>query len=134
MIDLRKVQTCREISEEDVIVINFIIKNRARRYIAAPVKEWLYPEKQTRKRLWSKLGSKYFLMPDPRKISFTTGIFTGNDNGPTWAQDEYGRIPNDKDPNIKKKRDKEFKTFHAFQHNWDRLYGPLTKEELSKYW
>lgn len=134
MIDLRKVQTRRELPEDDVIAINYIIKNRAKRYIASPVKDWLYPEKQTRKRLWNKLGTKYFLMPDPRKVRFTSGIFAGNDNGPTWAQDEYGRMPNDEDPVMKKKRDEEFRTFHAFRDSWDRLYGPLTKEELSKMW
>ena len=132
MFDIRKVQTGRKIPEGDVIAINHIIKTRARRNIAAAVKDWLYPENHIGKTMWNKFGSKYFLMPDPRKVSFTTGIFAGNDNGPTWAQDEYGRIPDDKDIIVRKKRDKEWATFQAFKRSWESIYGKLTAEELRK--
>ena len=133
MFDLRKIQTGRKISEQDILSINYIIKNRAKRYIASPEKEWLYPEKHMAKTLWNKLGSKHFLMPDPRKVSFSTGIFMGNDKGPVWAQDEYGRIPNDNDPQVKKKRDKEWQAFQTAKRSWDSIYGPLDIEELHKY-
>ena len=132
MFDIRKVQTGRKIPEGDVIAINHIIKTRARRYIAAADKDWLYPENHIGKAIWNKLGGKYFLMPDPRKVSFSTGIFAGNDNGPTWAQDEYGRIPDDKDIIVRKKRDKEWATFQAFKRSWESIYGKLTAEELRK--
>ncbi len=132
--DIRKVQTGREIEEKDVLAINYIIKRRSKRYIASPEKEWLYPEKHMAKTVWwNKLGSKHFLMPDPRKVSFSTGIYMGGDKGPVWAQDEYGRIPNDKDPQVKRKRDKEWQAFQASKRSWDSIYGPLNIEELRKY-
>ncbi len=131
--DLRKVQTGREISNDDVIAINYVIKVRAKRYIAAANKDWLYPEKQIKNRMWHKLGSKYFLMPDPRKVSFSTGIFMGGGSGGTLAQDEYGRIPNDEDEATTRQRDKEWKTFHAFRDAWDALYGRLSDEEFQKW-
>jgi hypothetical protein len=42
--DIRKVQTGRELSESDVRALNYIIKKRARRYVAAAREGWLYPE------------------------------------------------------------------------------------------
>lgn len=133
MFDLRKIQTGRQVSETDVLAINYILKNRAKRYIASHRKEWLYPERDMDITMWNKLGSKYFLFPDPRKVSFTTGFFAGNDRGPTFSQDEYGRIPNDNDPNVRRKRDKEWKSFHDFKDAWDAMYGPLSREEFVKY-
>jgi len=82
--------------------------------------------------MWNKLGSKYFLMPDPRKVSFTTGVFLGGKKGSTWKQDEYGRIPNDHDKTVKKNRDKEWRTFQAYKDSWNAIYRELTSKELLK--
>jgi len=131
--DLRKIQTEREIPTKDVLAINYILKNRAKRYVAAYEKRWLFPEKEMSTTNWNKLGTKYFLFPDPRKVSFTTGFFAGNDDGPTWAQDEYGRIPDDENANVKRLRDKEWTAFHRFQEAWDSMHGPLSDEEFRKY-
>lgn len=133
MFDLRKVQTGREISNDDVMAINYVIKARARRYVAAANKDCLYPERSIRNRMWNKLGGKYFLMPDPRKVSFSSAIYMSGGRGGTFAQDEYGRVPNDEDEVITKMRDKEWKTFHAFKDAWDALYGKLSEEEFHKW-
>ena len=133
MFDLRKIQTGREIPELDVLSIYYILKNRAKKYIASYELDRLYPEKHMPKTIWNKIGSKYFLFPDPRKVSFTSGIFTGNDDGPIWAQDEYGRLPDNKNPEIKRKRDKEWGTFNEFKKTWESIYGPLNQDELRKY-
>lgn len=63
----------------------------ARQYIAAAEKEWLYPEKPFTKTMWNKLGDRFFLMPDPRKTSFTTDIVMGFSDGRSLGVDEYGR-------------------------------------------
>ena len=128
MFDLRKVQAGREITEQEILAINYVVKRRARRYIAAAKKEWLYPEKYMKKMLWNKIGSKFFLMPDPRKVSFTTGIYMGDDKGRVWAQDEYGRIPDDKNPKVIEKRHRERQAFDSFRRAWDTIYGPLEEE------
>src|ERR1700728_1985399 len=45
----------RELSEDEVLRINFILKKRASRYIAAAEEEWLYPERHASDRRWSML-------------------------------------------------------------------------------
>lgn len=67
MFDIRKVQTGRQISEDYVRRINYIIKKRARRYLAAAQKEWLYPERFFKTRMWNRLGDRFFLMPAPER-------------------------------------------------------------------
>ena len=108
---LDEVQTGRQISERDVRAINYIIKKRARRYIAAAKKEWLYPEKILKTVIWNKLGDRFFLMPDPRKVPFTTEMSMGWGDGTTWRSDEYGRRSYKNDPKIKAIRDFEIQTF-----------------------
>jgi hypothetical protein len=53
--DFTEIQTGRTLSETEVIKINYIIKKRAYRYIAAVEKEWLYPEKYIPYQNWQKL-------------------------------------------------------------------------------
>ena len=133
MFDLRKVQRGRQISESDVRTVNFIIKKRAHRYIAAGKKEWLHPEEHLETRMWNKLGGRFFLMPDPRKVSFSTAIMAGFKDGSAWGVDEYGRPPRDDDPVIKAKRDVEWKAFHKWKKIWDDKFGELSVEEWREY-
>lgn len=134
MFDLRKIQTGRQLPEADVIAVNFILKQRARRYIAAEEPEWLYPEHQLKSTMWNKLGDQFFLMPDPRKVSFHTDTFIGFNDGRAWGVDEYGRQPARKDALVKQLRDKEWTTFHKHQKLWDARFGKLSHEDLRKYW
>jgi hypothetical protein len=131
VVDLRRVQTGRQIPESDVQAVNFILKSRARRFIASPMKEWLYPEKTMKTTHWSKLGLKYFLLPDPRKFLFITSSLYGG-GGRYGGQDEYGRAPS-KDPMSEKKRQVEWASYHKFQQAWDTMYGPLSPEERRKF-
>jgi hypothetical protein len=43
---LQDIQTCRSLSEQEVLEINYITKKRALRYVSAAEKEWLYPERR----------------------------------------------------------------------------------------
>jgi hypothetical protein len=124
MFNLRSIHAGRQISQREVRAINYIVKRRANRYIAAGEKDWLYPEKFLKSSVWNKLGDKFFLMPDPRKVPFTTHISMGSD--------EYGRRSHKDDPAVQAKRAFEWKTFHNWQAEWDRKLGPLSLEELRR--
>jgi hypothetical protein len=133
MFDLRKIQTERQIDEGYVIAINYVVKERAKRYIAAARKEWLYPEKTCGRTLWNKLGGKYFLMPDPRKVTFHTQTLVGYNDGRAWGTDEYGRRhARDDDPEVKRLRDIEWNAFQKSKKSWDSTFGELSPEEFRK--
>lgn len=134
MFDMRGIQTGRQLSERDVQAINFILKKRARRFIAAAEREWLYPEDHFARTMWNRLGDQFFLMPDPRKMHFTTDIFMGYEGGGSFGVDEYGRQPNRKDAEVIKLRDKEWKTFHKHRKLWESKFGELSREELRAIW
>lgn len=97
------IQTGRMLSEEDVITINYILKSRAIRYIAATTEEWLYPEKASKKLRWDKIGKSHTLMPDPRSMTFSSEIIIGYDNKRSDFFDEYGRKPWHRDYNDKER-------------------------------
>ncbi len=116
--DLRKVQRGREISEDEVIAVNYIIKTNALRYVASSREEWLHPEPLLKERFWPKLGGPYFLHPDPRKVSFTTAIISGGGKGPSLGTNEYGHYDID-NVKAKKLREVEWRTFQAAKTAWD---------------
>ncbi len=118
------IQTGRSLSEKDVLTINYIIKNRAKRYIAAAKYEWLYPEISLKNVRWDKIGKSYMLMPDPRSMSFSSETIIGYDNKRADAFDEYGRKPWHDDYKDKERSEYEQDTFHAFQGEYARLFGP----------
>lgn len=121
------VQVHRHLSEQEVREINFIIKNRAARYIAAAKEEWLYPEKHVSKSNWSRYGHGYLLMPDPRSIHWGGTIMWGGGPGGSGAMDEYGRLPGD--PNFESKiiQNIEYKTLPWFQGEFAKLFGPYRR-------
>lgn len=79
--------------EDEVLRINFILKRRATRYIAAAEEQWLYPERSGCTIHWSKLDEDWFLLPNLYKVSFSGGFVVGYKDGRSWAADEYGRPP-----------------------------------------
>jgi hypothetical protein len=118
------IQTQRHLSEPEVRQINFITKSRARRYIAAGKKEWLYPEDYISKSDWAQYGNGYLLMPDPRSVRFTREIIMGFKDGSATAFDEYGRRPWEADyKQPTKEGPNEWYTFHRFQGEFARLFG-----------
>jgi len=117
------VQIGRQLSEEEVWEINYIIKRRAFRYIAAAKKEWLYPEEHIMSTDWSSYGSGYLLMPDPRSIHMGGTIYMGNDNGPCYACDEYGYTPGQLGFEDKGRRDNESFYLEKFKQEFTRLFG-----------
>ncbi|MEK7589223.1 MAG: DUF4238 domain-containing protein [Patescibacteria group bacterium] len=119
-----EIQTLRHLAEQEVREINFIIKSRALRYIAAAEEEWLYPDKYVSKSDWNTFGHGYLLMPDPRPINLGGTIMWGNNDGTGGAMDEYGRRPWEKDFEKENKNSLETTTLYQFKGEFARLFGP----------
>jgi hypothetical protein len=132
MFSMLDIQTERHLTEQEVREINFIIKSCARRYIAGGNEEWLHPENHVSKSDWARYGHGYLLMPDPRSVRFTREIMMGFRDGTATAFDEYGRRPWDPDykQSVKGGPD-EWYTFHKFQGEFARLFGPKRRGRAS---
>ena len=73
------------------------------------------------------------MMPDPRKVNFTTAKIAKFRDGGTFAKDEYGRNIDDDNIRVIRKRDREWKAFQSSKQQWDAEFGVLDKDELHKY-
>lgn len=81
--------TGRKLTDVEVRHINYVIKHRAKRYIAAGQKEWLYPEKAI-SCSWQDVGS--VLLPSSNKLFGVGGeLFVQYNDGRVHYQDAYGR-------------------------------------------
>jgi hypothetical protein len=90
----------RKLTGQEVAQINFVIKARARRYIAAGRKEWLYPER-TVSQPWGELR-KVLLPPKDGMFHFGGEILVKYESGDVHYQDEFGRTEKPRDFLIKK--------------------------------
>ena len=94
ILNLTEIQLGRQLDEDEVRAINFIIKSRAYRFIAAADEDWLYPERHfARKPKWSQLGPFYLLFPDPRSLHYGGEITLGYSSGASRSFDAFGRRP-----------------------------------------
>ena len=79
----------RSLSREQVVTINYLLKTRARKHVAAPVQDWLYPEKEYAGD-WSEIGE--VLRPPANELwHFGGEMYVGYEDGSTDYQDPYGR-------------------------------------------
>lgn len=124
MFKFTDIQVGRRLTEQEVTEVNYIIKRRAHRYIAAIEKSWLYPENALHSRRWDRFGDDYLLMPDPRSVSFSSEIVIGYENRKADFFDAYGRKPWQPDYDDKSHQEREWETFHAFQGEFARRFGP----------
>jgi len=115
---LLDIQFGRELEEDEVLRINFILKKRATRYIAAAQEQWLYPERRASTTRWPKLDDDWFLLPHPYKVPFTSGIVAGYRDGSSWAVDEYGRRPTNPKYKDKALHQKEWATHLRARQEW----------------
>lgn len=118
------IQTYRSLSEQEIREINFIIKSRASRYVAAAKKEWLYPEKFVTKSNWNTYGHGYLLMPDPRSLHGGGTIVWGNNDGTGGAIDEYGRRPWNPEFEKESKEGDGYNKMYQFKGDFAKLFGP----------
>lgn len=124
MFNFSDIQTHRELTETEVREINFVIKRRARRFIAAGKEEWLHPEQHLPTDHWRKLGQGYLFMPDPRSVTFSSEMVIGYTSGVSERYDEYGHQPGQSGFADKERSDREWRTFLAFQGEFASLFGP----------
>lgn len=90
----------RKLTAQEVAQINFILKSRARRFIASGRKEWLYPEK-TVTQSWGDL-QKTLLPPKNELWHFGGEMFVKYESGDVHYQDQFGRTEKPRDFLIKK--------------------------------
>jgi hypothetical protein len=115
---LLDIQYGRELEEDEVLRINYILKRRATRYIAAAEEEWLCPERLASTTDWTKLDSDWFLLPNLWKVPFSRGITVGYKDGSAWAADEYGHHPWQPAYKDEKLRDREWETAQLAKEEW----------------
>ena len=127
MFNFLDIQIGRQFNEQEVREINFIIKSRAYRYIAAAEKDWLYPEKYISKSNWNLYGDRYLLMPDPRGVNAGGEIYWGNNDCTGGAIDPYGRLPGDPDFSKESNDGKEFQTLYRFKGEFATKFGPVRR-------
>jgi hypothetical protein len=131
MFNVLDIQTLRHLGEQEVKEINFIIKSRALRYIGAAREEGLHPELYVTKSDWNQFGHGYLLMPDPRSVTYHSETIIGYKDGTATAFDEFGRRPWDNDFKREGGVDDDWNTFHRFQGEFARLFGPFRKGRAS---
>lgn len=85
----------RKLSSQEVLRINYVLKARARRYVAAGRKEWLYPEKSVSE-TWGELR-KTLLPPNDELWHFGGEMFAKFESGHVHYQDEFGRTEKQRD-------------------------------------
>lgn len=123
MFNFLEIQTRRELSEQEVRELNYIIKARAYRYIAAGREEWLYPERHV-KTPWRSLGGGYLLMPDPRPLTPGAEIIIGYSDGSTEAMDTFGRAPNERHFGREARSGAEHEAHGRWKREFEELFGP----------
>lgn len=118
MKNLQSTQFGRELEEDEVLRINFILKKRATRYIAAAEQNWLYPERRVSTTSWAKLDDDWFLFPNLYKVPFTSEIIVGWKDGSSWAMDEYGRHPTNPNYRDQELHEREWAAHIQAQKEW----------------
>lgn len=77
----------RELTEKEVLQTNFILKRRARRYLAAEDRESLYPERALKSLKWDTFDASLL----PRGMVLTEEIWAKFEDGTEIATDAFGR-------------------------------------------
>jgi len=127
-----QIQVGRRLSTHEVHEVNYVMKQRARRYIAASEREWLFPERYINSEQWDRLGGGYLFMPDPRSVTFHSGIMMGFSDGHRDALDPYGRRPGDAGYRTEPDEE-EWMSFLAFQGEYARVFGPKLRGRAFEY-
>lgn len=78
----------RKLNDDEVTGINFILKSRAHRYIAAGQDAWLYPEAKA-ELTWD--GLQDLLLPKDELWQFGGELFAKFESGEVYYQDQFGR-------------------------------------------
>lgn len=124
MFNFTDIQTHRNLSEQEVLQINFITKSQAFRYVAAADKSWLFPEQKLKPQKWAKIGHGILLMPDPRDIYMGGEMLIGYNDGRSAAFSEYGHRPWQKGFKDTRRFEVESKALDRFKAEFAVTHGP----------
>jgi hypothetical protein len=124
MFNFMDIQVMRHLTQREVLEINFIIKSRAHRHIAAGSEEWLYPEREVSKANWNCFGDGYLLMPDPRPLIHGEEYTVGYADGSMASMDGQGRHPRHPEFGREGRSLDEMRALAKFKAEFARLYGP----------
>lgn len=105
----------RRLLREEVVTINYLLKSRARRYLAASNEAWLYPEKLYDGQ-WQDIAS--VLRPRDEQWRFGGEIYVGYADGSTQYQDPFGRTSGAHE--YLRRCSRRFKTDHLCRLNFDQ--------------
>jgi hypothetical protein len=130
---LGSIQFDRELAEDEVIRINYILKKRATRYIAAACEDWLYPERHVSTQEWIALDDDWFLLPHLWKVPFMGQITIGHRDGSVWSMDEYGRRPGDVGYKNEKLRQKEWVSKEQAKQEWAKKRIGKSRAQVDKW-
>lgn len=122
MFNMLDVQTQRSLSETEVQTINWVIKKRAYRFVAAGREEWLHPERHI-KVPWRSIGDSYLLMPDPRGLHPASEITVGYGDGSTTSMDSFGRRPWQPDFGVEVSDASEIQAHSRWCKEFEALFG-----------
>ena len=78
----------RKLSRDHVVAINYVLKSRARRFVGAANRDWLFPE-LTFKGAWQDIAE--VLRPKDELWRFGGEVYVGYADGSVRYQDAYGR-------------------------------------------
>jgi hypothetical protein len=78
----------RKLSRDEVVAINYLLKSRARRFLAASNRDWLFPERSFTGE-WRALAQ--VLLPKDDLWRFGGEIYVGYKDGRSYHQDAFGR-------------------------------------------
>lgn len=78
----------RELTEAEVLAINFVLLSRAKQFVAAGRSEWLYPEQHCRLS-WDEIAG--ILLPRDSLWGFGGDVYIGYADGSTAYRDKFGR-------------------------------------------
>ncbi len=135
MFNYTEIQINRMLSEIEVKQINFIIKSRATRYIAAANEEWLYPESDVSKSDWNQFGDGLLFMPDPRSVHYGGEIYVGFKDGTSIGHDAFGRRPWEagfSEDSVPRSRGK-YDPLERFQSEFATRYGPKKRGQSMEF-
>lgn len=85
----------RQLTSQEVVQFNRVLKARAKRYIAAGKEEWLYPEAASTEP-WAELRGA-FLPPKNDLWQFGGEMYVGFDSGEVRYQDAFGRTEKERE-------------------------------------
>lgn len=114
-----EIQIDRHLTEEEVRQVNFIMKSKAQRYVAAYKEEWLYPETYVNPADWKSFGDGILFLPDPRSLNMGGDIFMGFNDGTYYAQNQWGQMPDRVAPS-----QAEWDGLHRTQGLFAHKFGP----------